>query len=129
MVKPYVVVWVDPNNKLSTKVNEKVDNRPTRNSTLAIPLPDPINDETNLYVDVVHSATRTGPNLEVKVLKRGPGYHVPPDPSHAPPYGAAPYGAPPPSLYAPPSSAPYGAAPPAPYGAPPPSSGRQLPRL
>ncbi|MBA0831089.1 hypothetical protein Goarm_015579, partial [Gossypium armourianum] len=49
-VKPY-----DPNNKLSTKVNEKVDSRPTRNSTLVIPLPDPINDETNLYVDVVHS--------------------------------------------------------------------------
>ncbi|MBA0801652.1 hypothetical protein Gohar_012004 [Gossypium harknessii] len=44
--------------------------------------------------------------VEVKVLIRGPGYHVPPDPSHAPPYGAAP---------------------PAPYGAPPPSSGRQLP--
>ncbi|KAA3475977.1 protein SRC2-like [Gossypium australe] len=54
-VKPYVVVWVDPNNKLSTKVNEKVDSRPTRNSTLVIPLPDPINDETNLCVDVFHS--------------------------------------------------------------------------
>ncbi|KAA3475978.1 far upstream element-binding protein 1-like [Gossypium australe] len=129
---------------------------PTWNSTLVIPLFCPINDDTNLYVDVIHAGNeeKTKPlirsaklnlrdvlkdggrygeyekslklkrpsgrpqgKVDVKVLIRGPGYHVPDQSRAIPSYGypqLAPYGVP--------QSAPYGAHPSTPYGAYPPAS-------
>ncbi|XWS61205.1 hypothetical protein CRYUN_Cryun07bG0105800 [Craigia yunnanensis] len=54
-IKPYVVVWVDPKNKCSTKVDEEGDTCPTWDEILVIPLPGPINDDTTLFIDVVHA--------------------------------------------------------------------------
>ncbi|KAK8324852.1 hypothetical protein V6Z11_A11G009600, partial [Gossypium hirsutum] len=127
-IKPYAVVWVDPNSKLATTVDEKGDTYPTWNSTLVIPLFCPINDDTNLYVDVIHAGNeeKTKPligsaklnlrdvlkdsgrygeyekslklkrpsgrpqgKVDVKVLIRALGYHVP-DPHPSTPYGAYP---------------------------------------
>lgn len=158
-IKPYAVVWVDPNSKLATKVDEKGDTCPTWNSTLVIPLLCPINDDTNLYVDVIHAGNeeKTKPligsaklnlrdvlkdsggygeyekslklkrpsgrpqgKVDVKVLIRGPGYHVPVQSRATPSYGypqSAPYGAPQPAPYGAHPATPYGAYPPASYGA------------
>ncbi|PPD97072.1 hypothetical protein GOBAR_DD05860 [Gossypium barbadense] len=158
-IKPYAVVWVDPSSKLATKVDEKGDTYPTWNSTLVIPLFCPINDDTNLYVDVIHAGNeeKTKPligsaklnlrdvlkdsgrygeyekslklkrpsgrpqgKVDVKVLIRGPGYHVPDQSRAIPSYGhpqSAPYGAPQPAPYGAHPSTPYGAYPPASYGA------------
>ncbi|KAB2055086.1 hypothetical protein ES319_A11G012100v1 [Gossypium barbadense] len=155
-IKPYAVVWVDPNSKLATTVDEKGDTYPTWNSTLVIPLFCPINDDTNLYVDVIHAGNeeKTKPligsaklnlrdvlkdsgrygeyekslklkrpsgkpqgKVDVKVLIRALGYHVPDQSRAIPSYGypqSAPYGAPQP--------VPYGAHPSTPYGAYPPAS-------
>ncbi|RVX01964.1 hypothetical protein CK203_019480 [Vitis vinifera] len=52
-LKPYVVVWVDPAAKLSTKVDNDGDTFPCWNETLLIPVPSRIEDST-LYLDVVH---------------------------------------------------------------------------
>ena len=52
-LKPYVVVWVDPAAKLSTKVDNEGDTSPCWNETLLIPVPSRIEDST-LYLDVVH---------------------------------------------------------------------------
>ncbi|XVE89890.1 hypothetical protein DITRI_Ditri20bG0031700 [Diplodiscus trichospermus] len=56
-IRPYVVLWVDPKNKCSTKVDEEGDTCPTWNETLVIPLPGPINDDTTLFIDVVHAGS------------------------------------------------------------------------
>ncbi|XWS61207.1 hypothetical protein CRYUN_Cryun07bG0106000 [Craigia yunnanensis] len=56
-IRPYVVVWVDPKNKCSTKVDEEGDTCPTWDETLVIPLPGPINDDTTLFIDVVHDGS------------------------------------------------------------------------
>ncbi|KAK4718446.1 hypothetical protein R3W88_016784 [Solanum pinnatisectum] len=53
-LKPYAVVWVDPNSKCSTKVDEDGDTSPYWNDKLVIPLNSPI-DESILYIDIVHA--------------------------------------------------------------------------
>ncbi|TMW81717.1 hypothetical protein EJD97_008193 [Solanum chilense] len=53
-LKPYAVVWVDPNAKCSTKVDEDGDTSPYWNDKLVIPLYSPI-DESVLYMDIVHA--------------------------------------------------------------------------
>jgi len=53
--RPYVVVWVDPSNKLSTNVDENGDTEANWDETLVIPVPSkPLEDQT-LYIDVVHA--------------------------------------------------------------------------
>lgn len=52
-LKPYAVVWVDPKNKASTKVDAEGDTSPYWDETLVIPFSSPIEDAT-LYIDVVH---------------------------------------------------------------------------
>ncbi|KAK9291384.1 hypothetical protein L1049_019330 [Liquidambar formosana] len=58
-LKPYAVVWVDPKNKCSTKVDQYGDTCPDWDETLVIPFPGPIEDST-LYIDVVHSGAAEG---------------------------------------------------------------------
>ncbi|XP_021892067.1 protein SRC2 homolog [Carica papaya] len=53
--RPYAVVWVDPKNKCSTKVDEEGDTSPVWDDTLVIPLPGPVDDDTVLFIDVVHA--------------------------------------------------------------------------
>ncbi|XP_050364160.1 protein SRC2 [Argentina anserina] len=52
-LKPYAVVWADPNNKCSTHVDEYGDDSPTWDETLSIPLRGPVEDST-LFVDIIH---------------------------------------------------------------------------
>jgi len=55
--KPYGVVWIDPKNKFSTKVDENGDTEANWDQTLIIPLPpQPIEDLT-LYIDIVHAGS------------------------------------------------------------------------
>ncbi|CAN8243716.1 unnamed protein product [Cochlearia groenlandica] len=63
--KPYAVVWVDPRNKCSTRVDEEGDTSPSWNERLVIPLP-PNNDddEGKIYIDIVHA----GPEEDTKAL-------------------------------------------------------------
>ncbi|EXB66282.1 hypothetical protein L484_003038 [Morus notabilis] len=56
-VRPYAVVWVDPNIKCSTRVDESGDTNPNWDETLTIPLPTPIDDSTTLYIDIVHAGS------------------------------------------------------------------------
>ncbi|XWS50479.1 hypothetical protein CRYUN_Cryun12cG0090900 [Craigia yunnanensis] len=56
-VRPYVVLWVDPHNKCSTKVDKEGDTCPIWDETLVIPLSAPINDDTALFIDVVHAGS------------------------------------------------------------------------
>ncbi|XP_031269392.1 uncharacterized protein LOC116127869 [Pistacia vera] len=58
--RPYDVVWVNPNNKCSTKVDEKGDACPFWDQRLVIPLPGPVNGDSTLYTDVVHTANEEG---------------------------------------------------------------------
>ncbi|KAF8365058.1 hypothetical protein HHK36_032940 [Tetracentron sinense] len=53
-LKPYAVVWVDPNAKHSTNVDEDGDTSPVWDETLAVPIPCPIEDST-LSIDIVHA--------------------------------------------------------------------------
>ncbi|KAE8662142.1 hypothetical protein F3Y22_tig00113719pilonHSYRG00096 [Hibiscus syriacus] len=59
-IRPYVVVWVDPNYKCSTRADEVGDTDPTWDETIIIPLPGPIDDDTILFVDVVHAGSEEG---------------------------------------------------------------------
>lgn len=52
-LKPYAVVWIDPKNKSSTKVDPEGDTSPYWDETLVIPFSSPIEDAT-LHIDVVH---------------------------------------------------------------------------
>ncbi|KAE8719725.1 BAHD acyltransferase DCR-like [Hibiscus syriacus] len=57
-IRPYAVLWVDPKYKCSSKVDEEGDTSPFWDETLLIPLPPaPINDDTALFVDVVHGGS------------------------------------------------------------------------
>ncbi|XP_020239971.1 protein SRC2 [Cajanus cajan] len=57
--RPYAVVWVDPNNKFSTRVDEDGDTEANWDQTLLIPLPpEPLEDLT-LFVDVVHAGSES----------------------------------------------------------------------
>ncbi|XP_074291491.1 uncharacterized protein LOC141618295 [Silene latifolia] len=51
---PYAVVWVDPDRKVSTRVDEEGDTCPRWDQTLVIPLNFPIEDAI-LRIDVVHA--------------------------------------------------------------------------
>lgn len=53
-LKPYAVVWVDPKNKSTTRVDETGDESPVWDQKLVIPFNDPIEDST-LYIDIVHA--------------------------------------------------------------------------
>lgn len=53
--RPYAVLWVDPNKKCSTKVDDEGDTCPYWDETLAIPLLGPVDDDTTLFIDVVHA--------------------------------------------------------------------------
>ncbi|GLU24299.1 hypothetical protein SLE2022_402450 [Rubroshorea leprosula] len=57
LTRPYAVVWVDPKNKSSSKVDEEGDIFPYWDETLIIPLPGPIDDGTTLYIDIVHAGS------------------------------------------------------------------------
>ncbi|XP_054810544.1 protein SRC2 homolog [Prosopis cineraria] len=55
--RPYAVVWVDPKNKCSTRVDESGDTEAVWDEKLRIPLPPgPIEDFT-LFIDVVHAGS------------------------------------------------------------------------
>ncbi|KAK7315102.1 hypothetical protein VNO77_33634 [Canavalia gladiata] len=55
--RPYAVVWVDPSNKFSTRVDEDGDTDANWDETLVIPLlPEPLENLT-LYIDVVHAGS------------------------------------------------------------------------
>ncbi|KAG6576707.1 hypothetical protein SDJN03_24281, partial [Cucurbita argyrosperma subsp. sororia] len=54
-LKPYAVVWIDPSNKFSTKVDAGGDTSPYWNETLDISFPSPIEDAT-LNINIVHVA-------------------------------------------------------------------------
>ncbi|KAM7267576.1 hypothetical protein ACFE04_009742 [Oxalis oulophora] len=54
-IRPYVVVWVDPNNKCSSRVDDEGDTCPYWDQTLIIPLPTRVEDDTILHIDVVHA--------------------------------------------------------------------------
>ncbi|KAK6155672.1 hypothetical protein DH2020_009920 [Rehmannia glutinosa] len=142
-LSPYAVVWVDPKNKCSTRVDEEGDTSPHWDDKLIILFDSPIEDST-LHIDIVHAnaAEDTKPligsaklhlrdlvddklelkrpsgrpqgKVEVKVSVREPRYRAP-DPYYAPPYGVPPPGTR--DYPAPPYASPYGA-PPA-YAAPP----------
>ena len=55
--RPYAVVWVDPNNKSSTRVDESGDTEATWDQTLVIPLPPERLEDLTLHVDVVHAGS------------------------------------------------------------------------
>lgn len=55
--RPYVVVWVDPAQKLSTHVDEDGDTDANWNQTLTIPLPPKPLEDLTLYIDVVHAGS------------------------------------------------------------------------
>ncbi|KAL4279552.1 hypothetical protein GQ457_03G013670 [Hibiscus cannabinus] len=62
-IRPYVVLWVDPKYKCSSKVDEQGDTCPFWDETLLIPLPPaPINDNTTLFIDVVHAGSQEDTN-------------------------------------------------------------------
>ncbi|KAL9270061.1 hypothetical protein AKJ16_DCAP09606, partial [Drosera capensis] len=56
-LRPYVVVWVDPARKLTTRVDEEGDAFPQWDQTLIVPLNAPPSDST-LYFDVVHAGAK-----------------------------------------------------------------------
>ncbi|KAK6936812.1 C2 domain [Dillenia turbinata] len=58
-LKPYAVLWVDPKNKCSTKVDERGDTSPHWDEPLVIPLTAPPEDST-LYIDIVHAYPEEG---------------------------------------------------------------------
>ncbi|XP_011076131.1 protein SRC2 [Sesamum indicum] len=53
-LKPYAVLWVDPKNKCSTRVDEDGDTSPYWEEKVVIPFNSPIEDST-LYIDIVHA--------------------------------------------------------------------------
>ncbi|KAK7315100.1 hypothetical protein VNO77_33632 [Canavalia gladiata] len=58
--RPYVVVWVDSSNKLSTKVDEDGDIDANWDQTLVVPLPPKPFDDLTLHIDVVHAGSEEG---------------------------------------------------------------------
>ncbi|KAK7330229.1 hypothetical protein VNO77_24417 [Canavalia gladiata] len=55
--RPYVVVWVDSSNKLSTKVDEDGDIDANWDQTLIVPLPPKPLEDLTLHIDVVHAGS------------------------------------------------------------------------
>ena len=60
---PYAVVWVDPDNKVSTQVDREGDTKPSWNEKLVIQVTKPLED-TELKIDIVHE----DPSEETKPL-------------------------------------------------------------
>lgn len=58
-LRPYAVLWVDPNNKCSTRVDDYGDMCPTWDETVVIPLPGPVDDQTSLHIDIVHAGSES----------------------------------------------------------------------
>ncbi|GAB2221994.1 hypothetical protein Droror1_Dr00013191 [Drosera rotundifolia] len=56
-IRPYVVIWVDPARKLTTRVDEEGDAFPQWDQTLIVPLNAPPSDST-LYIDVVQAGAK-----------------------------------------------------------------------
>jgi hypothetical protein len=59
-IRPYAVVWVDPKNKSSSRVDEQGDTCPHWDDSLVIPLPGPVDDYSSLYIDIVHAGSEEG---------------------------------------------------------------------
>ncbi|CAL0303371.1 unnamed protein product [Lupinus luteus] len=55
--KPYAVVWVDPNNKFTTRVDESGDTEANWDQTLLLPLPQGPNEDFTLFIDIVHAGS------------------------------------------------------------------------
>ncbi|KAH6760592.1 hypothetical protein C2S53_019510 [Perilla frutescens var. hirtella] len=53
-LKPYAVVWVDPNAKTTTHVDDAGDTSPYWDQKLIIPFNTPI-DQSTLHIDIVHA--------------------------------------------------------------------------
>ncbi|KAL9251794.1 hypothetical protein AKJ16_DCAP04708 [Drosera capensis] len=53
-LRPYVVVWVDPSTKLTTRVDEEGNTSPRWDQTIMVPLETPPSEST-LYIDIVHA--------------------------------------------------------------------------
>ncbi|KAK6925846.1 C2 domain [Dillenia turbinata] len=53
-IRPYAVVWVDPSNKFTTRVDEHGDTSPHWDERLVIQLTAPV-DESTLHIDIVHA--------------------------------------------------------------------------
>ncbi|KAL2334751.1 hypothetical protein Fmac_015964 [Flemingia macrophylla] len=62
--RPYAVVWVNQDNKFSTRVDEDADTEANWDQTLLIPLPPEPLESLVLFVDVVHA----GSEYETKPL-------------------------------------------------------------
>ncbi|KAF8008728.1 hypothetical protein BT93_K2394 [Corymbia citriodora subsp. variegata] len=60
-LRPYAVVWADPNQKCSTRADPEGDSFPVWDQTLLVPLPPgaPVDDVT-LHVDIVHAGSEDG---------------------------------------------------------------------
>ncbi|XP_021765059.1 protein SRC2-like [Chenopodium quinoa] len=63
-IRPYVVVWVDPGHKVTSRVDDEGDTSPEWNQSLIVPLVRPIEDAT-LFLDVVHYSS---PDEDTKPL-------------------------------------------------------------
>ncbi|KAL2920724.1 Protein SRC2 [Bienertia sinuspersici] len=57
--KPYVVMWVDPDRKIPSRVDDEGDTSPHWDQTLVVPLDRPIEDAT-LHIDIVHAYPEEG---------------------------------------------------------------------
>ncbi|KAJ8622140.1 hypothetical protein MRB53_030669 [Persea americana] len=57
-LKPYVVVWVDPIAKCTTRVDDRNDTYPSWDEKLIIPLHDQTFHNSTLFIDVVHANAR-----------------------------------------------------------------------
>ncbi|XP_061358864.1 protein SRC2-like [Gastrolobium bilobum] len=55
--RPYAVVWVDPKNKSSTRVDDAGDTEANWDQTLVIPLPPERIEDLTLCIDVVHAGS------------------------------------------------------------------------
>ncbi|KAB1204862.1 hypothetical protein CJ030_MR7G015293 [Morella rubra] len=54
-LRPYAVVWVDPNKKSSTRIDDQGDTCPHWDETLVISVPGSIEEYSTLYIDIVHA--------------------------------------------------------------------------
>ncbi|KNA24282.1 hypothetical protein SOVF_016900 [Spinacia oleracea] len=56
-IRPYVVAWIDPDRRITSRADDEGDTSPEWNQTLTVPLDRPIEDAT-LCIDVVHHTSR-----------------------------------------------------------------------
>ncbi|XP_010671655.2 uncharacterized protein LOC104888395 [Beta vulgaris subsp. vulgaris] len=55
-IRPYVIVWINPDRKVTSRTDDEGDTSPQWNQTLMVPLDRPI-EEATLCIDVVHHAS------------------------------------------------------------------------